>query len=221
MARLGEKEREYIEQAKRVHDAEAGALGRPLRERVVAAYRAYRRRQRTIAALNALDDTILADIGVQRGNIRALATELARQRERAGAAPRRQGSLAAAYRRWRARRASIRELRRLDDRTLADIGIARNRIDTVVDGLLAGDRAATRAPLGDVLRQADEALVRPLRKWDMTRRAAGQMARMDRETLADLGYVKGDLDWVPGVLAGRRLPRRAANRNAASERDIA
>jgi len=35
------------------------------------------------------------------------------------------------------------------------------------------------------------------------------MARLDPDMLADLGYVKGDVDWVPEILARRRLGKPA------------
>lgn len=45
------------------------------------------------------------------------------------------GRLAAGWRRFNARRAAIAELNRLDDRLLADIGVRREQIPLVVDGL--------------------------------------------------------------------------------------
>ena len=50
-----------------------------------------------------------------------------------------------------------------------------------------------------------------LRQWNLSRQAAAQMARLDPDVLSDLGYVKGDVDWVPEVLAKRRLHRGHAN----------
>ena len=45
--------------------------------------------------------------------------------------------LLAEIRAWQARRRANAELRRLDDRTLADIGIERGAIPEIVDGLVA------------------------------------------------------------------------------------
>ncbi len=45
--------------------------------------------------------------------------------------------LLAQIRAWQARRRANAELRRLDDRVLADIGIERSAIPQVVDGLVA------------------------------------------------------------------------------------
>jgi len=64
------------------------------------------------------------------------------------------------------------------------------------------------SPVHDLVHQL-EAAVRPLRQWQMSRIAANQMARLDPDMLADLGYVKGDVDWVPEVLTQRRLDQPA------------
>ena len=69
----------------------------------------------------------LADI-VQRAVVRFVA----QQRE-----------LAAAWHRWRRRRAALQELQALDDRMLRDIGIWRAEIDSVA-AELAGDAPPTR-----------------------------------------------------------------------------
>lgn len=53
------------------------------------------------------------------------------------------------YRRWRRRRAAIRDLNALSDHVLKDIGLVRGDIRTVVDGLLDGERQS-RAPLRSV-----------------------------------------------------------------------
>jgi uncharacterized protein YjiS (DUF1127 family) len=51
-----------------------------------------------------------------------------------------------AYARWRERRAAVRELHSLDDRTLRDIGISRSEIDWVVWSIeVARLRAANKA----------------------------------------------------------------------------
>jgi uncharacterized protein YjiS (DUF1127 family) len=46
---------------------------------------------------------------------------------------------------------------------------------------------------------------RSLQQWNLSRQAANDMARIDQEALADLGYVKGDVDRVPEGLAERKL----------------
>ncbi len=56
------------------------------------------------------------------------------------------GSVTDALRAWRQRRAAIAELSRLDDRLLNDIGIDRNEIRTVVNGMLSRSSARTYRP---------------------------------------------------------------------------
>jgi uncharacterized protein YjiS (DUF1127 family) len=49
-------------------------------------------------------------------------------------------------RRWHKRNKALDELYRLDERMLADIGIARNEIRQVVDGMFARDAGAYAQP---------------------------------------------------------------------------
>lgn len=55
-------------------------------------------------------------------------------------APRPFAAVAAAFGRWRDRTASLRELGRLDDLALRDIGVARHEIAAVIDARLAQRR---------------------------------------------------------------------------------
>ena len=111
----------------------------------------------------------------------------------------------------RARKRTLDELSRLDARSLRDIGIDPYNVEAAVDTLFAEDSGDQKhSSLDAAVRQVDQ-LVAPLRRWDLSRRAAGQMARMNRETLDDLGYVKGDVDWVPEDLAERRVHGTPAN----------
>jgi uncharacterized protein YjiS (DUF1127 family) len=112
----------------------------------------------------------------------------------------------AALRRWNFRRRTINRLASLDDRLLDDIGLVRANIPefvrsldkAVVSGRIEGQTAAQRV-------RKVRGPLQVLRQWNLSRRAAGEMARLDSEALADLGYVKGDVDWVPEVLAERKL----------------
>jgi uncharacterized protein YjiS (DUF1127 family) len=170
-----------------------------------------RRCRRTIAELNQLSDRMLADIGLTRSQIVEVATLLAAPAD----GTRRHSKLAqqsifVRMRLAQQRRKSIRELEQLPDRILADIGIARGRIPAAVDEIMEKRNAPVAtsitggSPVHGLLAHLEGA-VRPLRQWQLSRLAAGQIARLGSATLADLGYVKGDVDWVPEVLASRKI----------------
>ena len=96
-------------------------------------------------------------------------------------------------------RATRKALEALPDHLLADIGVERHMIDAHVEAL-AGDRSKA-------VKQR-KILPRPLAQWNMSRHAADQMARIDADLLADIGYSKGDVDWVPEVMTARKLADR-------------
>lgn len=167
----------------------------PLRRRI--------EKRRAIAQLRALDERSLRDIGIERGQIELVVEGSYFRRP---SAPRPEVGPFAALRRWNFRRRTTDMLAALDDRMLEDIGLVRCNIPefvrgidkAVVSGRIEGQTAAQR------IRQARTPLT-ALRQWNLSRQAAGDMARLDPEALADLGYVKGDVDWVPEVLAERKL----------------
>jgi uncharacterized protein YjiS (DUF1127 family) len=184
---------------------------------LIVRLRRWQKRRETIRQLEALEDRILADIGLVRGDIPsvaarsytetavasttapALATQLWETlRDSAPGKGAARGLTVA--RAWLRRRATIKALEALDDRMLEDLGLLRSQIPAAVDGLAAGQPN----------REHDEAsywasAAFALRRWNLSRQAAGQMARLGPDTLSDLGYVKGDVDWVPEVMAGRKL----------------
>jgi len=127
------------------------------------------------------------------------------------------GGLFRALRRGRARRATLAELSRLDARMLRDIGVDPGNVEGAVDRLITPRAADSTGHLGDVVRHLDS-LMTPLRRWDLSRRAAGEMARLPESVLADLGYVRGDIDWVPEELAARKLASQPANTNQPTAR---
>jgi len=182
--------------------------------------------RRTIAELNHLSDRMLADIGLTRGQIVEVATLLSAPAD----GTRRKSKLAqqSVFVRMRLaqqRRKTIRELEQLPDRILADIGISRGRIPAAVEEILKKQNAPVAtgntggSPVHGLLAHLEGA-VRPLRQWQLSRLAAGQIARLGSATLADLGYVKGDVDWVPEILAKRKIanstePQRRSQAGAA------
>jgi len=193
------------------------AIGRALRGSPLV--RARRRRQ-TIKQLHSLSDRMLEDIGLRRDQIAEIATLLAARpvTSPVASAPHRATSavktMIAKARSARLRRATIRELEQLPDRVLADIGISRGQIPTAVDNIL--EKRSARAPASQSSASPVHALLsrlenaaRPLRQWHVSRLAAGQIARLGGATLADLGYVKGDVDWVPEVMAKRKIANPA------------
>ncbi|MFQ6019063.1 MAG: DUF1127 domain-containing protein [Kiloniellaceae bacterium] len=202
-------------------------LARLVERNIVLPIERANRRRRTIAELSRLDERMLNDIGLSRADIGTVASDLARRATPAETLPIRLPEAVsralAAIRAARARGKTIRELKQLPDRLLADIGIARDEIESAVDRLFArqADRGRQRRPSSPSpahgLRDRAGAVLRALRQWRMSRRAAGQMARFDAQVMADLGYVKGDIDWVPEAMAQRELDR-AANRNAKDAR---
>jgi len=167
----------------------------PLRQRSQA--------RRAIDQLHALNDHALRDIGIERGEIETIADRIEADTP---PDPRPVVGPFAALRRRITRRRAINQLQALDDRMLEDIGLVRahiadfvNDIDrAVVAGRIEGMTAARRLRTG-------KSAVQSLKQWNLSRQAAGDMARLDPEALADLGYLKGDVDWVPEVLAERKL----------------
>ena len=112
-------------------------------------------RRRTAQALRQLDAHLLADIGIERGEIDAVAAKAAEAITpvvAAGPARRVLVALLAALRNGWRRQAAIRSLQGLPDWVLADIGIERGHIPASVDDLLAngalaqGDRGPAARP---------------------------------------------------------------------------
>ena len=121
------------------------ALARSVAPSVVRAVQ----RRRTALALRQLDPHLLADIGIERGEIDAVAAKAAEAITPVVAAvPARwvRVELLAALRKGWRRQAAIRSLQSLPDWVLADIGIERGRIPASVDDLLANGAQRPAAP---------------------------------------------------------------------------
>jgi uncharacterized protein YjiS (DUF1127 family) len=179
-------------------------IGRALRDLTAAILRPLRR-QAIVDRLERLDDRLLADIGVQRFDIDAIADTVAsRQVPSVGVAfGHLLGVLIRSLKAWSERRAAYRELSALDDRMLSDIGITRADIPAVIAGMTAAGHADSTDPLEAV------------RRWARSRAAAADLHTLDNRTLDDIGMVRGDIDWVAEDLAIRSL--RPANTNHASQ----
>jgi uncharacterized protein YjiS (DUF1127 family) len=133
------------------------------------------------------------------------------------------------------RRRTAAELGRLNGHLLRDIGLERSDIEVVAERLVSEAlpaptvrpgllqslrrwrerRTALYAETATPAEAAEEegfwaSVVESFRQWNLSRQAAGEMARLGPDTLSDLGYVKGDVDWVPEVLAERSLQETKA-----------
>lgn len=159
--------------------------------------------RRAVAELRALNDRALRDIGIERGQIETVVEAM---KDAPAPAPRPMVGPLAALQRWIVRRRTIDLLSALDDRLLEDIGLVRAHIAdfvhdmdaAVLSGRIEGVTAAQR------LRKADNALDSQ-QQWNLSRQAAGDLARLDSDAVADLGYVQGDIDRVPEASAERKL----------------
>ncbi len=174
-----------------------------VRHEVVSPLRQRIHTRRAMTDLQGLNDRALRDIGIERGQIETVVEAMKVDTPRS---PRPEVGPIAALRRWIVRRRTINTLSALDDRLLDDIGLIRSHIpafvhdldEAMLSGRIEGQTAAQK------VRKATNAL-RSLRQWNLSRQAAGDMVRLDPDALADLGYVKGDVDWVPEALAERKL----------------
>jgi uncharacterized protein YjiS (DUF1127 family) len=153
--------------------------------------------------LAALSDRELADIGLHRGDIPAVAAQSAT----VPAGP----NLLVAFGQmlydllvapvvlWSKRRAARAALDALDDRMLADIGLARAEIADVVRGM--HKTVAYPAVALD--------LVAPIAAWNRARQTAKQLYKLEDRMLLDIGVVRGDIEWLASEVAHKA----AANRN--------
>ncbi len=110
---------------------------------------------------------------------------------------------------WANKRATYRSLMSLDDRMLRDIGLNRGEIPELVDAL--------RGPLGRPVTGFESEVVMPLKQWNLWRVAHKQLSQLDNRMLSDIGFVRGDIEWVADELAARSVAT-AANANTKADR---
>jgi uncharacterized protein YjiS (DUF1127 family) len=102
---------------------------------------------------------------------------------------------------WNKRRVAFSALDGLDDRMLADIGVARAEIPDVVKGM---HRSVSYPALS-----LD--LVTPITAWNRARQTANQLYKLEDRMLLDIGVVRGDIEWLASEVAHKAVS--AANRN--------
>ena len=162
-------------------------------------------RNRIARELSALSDRELADIGLHRGDILAVAARSVT----VPAGP----NLFAAFGQmlhdfvvapvvlWNKRRAAYAAMNALDDRMLADIGVARAEIADVVKGM----HRSVSYPAVSL------DLVAPIAAWHRARQTANQLYKLEDRMLLDIGVVRGDIEWLASEVAHKAAA--AANRN--------
>ena len=165
-----------------------------------------RRRRAVYRELMSLDDRLLADIGLTRGDVAAVAhraaeeaapVELAVGRTVADALARLAGRILERMR----RRAAMAELMALDDRLLADIGLSRSQIPAAI---------GSTARVGWLKDEVDS-LVRPFRLWQRSLEATRALQTLDDRALADAGMLRAEIGWVAAELAERSLTPANSN----------
>ncbi|HVY98950.1 MAG TPA: DUF1127 domain-containing protein [Dongiaceae bacterium] len=161
--------------------------------------------------LSRLDNRMLADLGLSRAEIGKVATQ-------AVATPG-EGTLFAEFSRllvnlvvrpvvaWARRREVYNELMAMDDRTLADIGLARYEIADYVKRL----GRDIQEPLPESLAAMETDVVAPLRAWNRARLTARQLAELSDRQLTDIGVVRGDIDELAHEVARKAVVAANAN----------
>jgi uncharacterized protein YjiS (DUF1127 family) len=187
--------------------ARIAAFGRALAGRYThAAVKA-----QVVRDLSRLSDRMLADVGLNRGDVAAVAALTANETVRL------ERSLAGEIGsflydlilrpvvRMARKRHAYATLMALDDRMLNDIGIDRGDIPAFVKGL-SGDRPAEQTSAETVETTPTFGV------WNRYRATARELGQLDNHMLADIGMVRGDIDWVAEELAVRSF-RGIANAN--------
>jgi uncharacterized protein YjiS (DUF1127 family) len=172
----------------------------------LAGFRCALHRRALRRELLSLDDRLLADIGLTRGDVEAVAARAAAEPQPCGiAAPSRLATFVGAVLRGIGeafrRRAAAAELMALDDRLLADVGLTRGDIPAAVGVARVG-----------WLKDEIDSLVRPFRLWQRSVEASRALHSLDDRALLDAGMLRAEIGWVASELAERSL-RQPANSN--------
>jgi len=195
-------EKMAVVRAKSAAPASDLTVGEAIRHFVASIRRrlANRARRNAVAReLQGLSDRLLEDLGMTRADIAATAKLTAdRSYPVTGTVS---GDIAKLFDAviarpvadYLARREAESHLRSLDDRLLADIGMSRGDIPAVV-------RSVHRSRKNDGFDA-----VRQIRVYNRSRIAVKQLAAYDDRMLDDMGFVRGDIDWVAETLASRSV----------------
>lgn len=212
MTRFTETEKMAVISAKAVSAINELSAGEAVRHFVASVRRRIAHRARRDAVtreLAGLSNRMLEDLGMSRGDIAPTAKLTAdRAYPVSGSIFGDLSALADAaivrpIATWLARRQAESHLRSLDDRLLADVGLTRGDIASVVKTV---HRAQKRGDTGFHV-------VRPFQVYNRSRIAVKELAKFDDRMLDDMGFVRGDIDWVAEKLASRSVVANA-NRNA-------
>jgi uncharacterized protein YjiS (DUF1127 family) len=164
------------------------------------------RRGRIARELRLLDERMLADIGLSPSDIdRVAADSVGGKGEWIALSLVRHAARRIAD--WANKRATYRSLMSLDERMLTDIGLTRGDIPALVEAL--------RGPLARPASGFTSEMVLPLKQWNLWRLAHKQLNQLDNRMLSDIGFVRGDIDWVADELAARSVAKPANANNAA------
>ncbi len=187
-------------------DGRAGADAARRSRGVLAGLKRMLRRRAVYRELMSLDDRLLADIGLTRAAVAAVAHRAAEEPAPVGietgpSFAEIAGRIVSHIRTGLRRRAARAELMALDDRLLADIGLTRADIPAVLRGTARGG----------LLKNEIDSLVRPFRLWQRSRGAARTLNTLDDRALADAGMLRAEIGWVALELADRSLTPANSN----------
>ena len=154
--------------------------------------------------LSRLDDRSLADIGVIRATIGAVASKAAGEPDLGAAfVAMLQNAILVPYKVWRERTRAEADLSRLSDRELLDIGLSRADIPAVVAAITAehvqpqGEIPQAEIPQAEIAAGKEAGAT-----WNRAR---------ETSTAQDTGVVRGEVKWLASAVANKA--NSIANRN--------